>query len=215
MIKLKFPLITLFISIAFITVGYASWGETNELGSTVRTGELDLKYESMPNSNIVRSSEYVETNVDITDEEAHEAKITLSNLYPGAWTMFKLKVLNSGTIPAKLENAEMEFEGDTNLLKYLFYDAGISIDKNGDSIIDWNVDFNGILTEFEKDFNKEILYLDKAYLEANNSGKLFLGRSNSQIKDYIKIKFDESAPEDTQNKSVTFNLRLNFKQYSY
>jgi hypothetical protein len=222
--KLKLPVITFIFSIIFIAVGYANWGETNELGSSVRTGELDLKYENKNVENLFKSSKYVDTSVDIVDDKAHEAKVTLSNMYPGAWAMFKLQVVNSGTIPAKLENVEMNFEGDASLLKYLQYNAGISVDKNGDSVNDWRTSFNGILINFESDFNREIQKLSGAFLESNNLGKLCLGipsndatdiDNDGQKDDYVFIKFDEAAPDDTQNKTISFNLKLNFKQFSY
>jgi hypothetical protein len=222
--KLKFPALTFIFSIIFMAVGYANWGETNELGSSVKTGELDLRYENKEVDDTFKCSEYVETNVEIVDENGHEAKVTLSNLYPGAWAMFKLQVVNSGTIPAKLENAEMDFEGDTFLLQYLNYKAGISVDKDGDSIIDWKSRFEGLLSNFENDLNDEVQNLGGAYLESNNLGKLNLGIPTNSLdeteigieqNDYILIKFDENAPQNTQDKSLAFNLRLNFKQYSY
>lgn len=225
--KIKLIVLILIISLMLTGTGYAILTDKLTINNTVSTGELNVKFVKETNAKdnsikvSARGSEYVVPVVQIVDENAHTVKIELSNLYPGAWAAFRLKGVNVGTIPIDIENIQVSFSGDIELLKYLTYEAGLSIDRNGDNVIDYTTgSFSGKLEKIEEDFNNKIKVLKNSSLEPTGKGSLYFETPNNSCNGpdlenerYIFLHFDSRAGNDTQKKTLEFTIKTNFKQH--
>lgn len=224
--KVRFLLLIMTLALMMSGVGYAAWSESLSINSIIRTGELDVRFVEDTTGKGVRGSEYVIPSMRIIDknEKSHKVEVSLDNMYPGSWAMFKIKGVNSGTIPAKFEKVKVEFSGDKNLLSYLTFQAGVSIDTDGDGKFDKVSDFKGALSDMESLFNKSIENEFKnTAMNPKNSGTFVLGvpfeKANDIEKkgvkdDYIIIRMDEKAPNDMKQKILNFNLDISFIQFN-
>lgn len=226
--KIRFLALTLIVSLMVMGFGYAAWTDNLVVNNTVATGELDVKFikEVNAESSGVQvgavGAEYVIPDVEIVGENADTVKITLSNLYPGAWAAFRLKGVNVGTIPVNIESIQADFSGNLELLKDFTYEGGFSIDSNGDNLIDDSTGkFGGSLAEIGKDFNEKISKIKKAGLEPNGKGSFYFETPKTNANSvnpldgkYIIIHFSSNAGNDTQKKSLSFTITTNFKQHN-
>lgn len=233
--KFKFLILMLYLALMIIGVGYAYWSDSLIVNATVNTGELSVRFEEGELGGLkfpdLKASKYV-LNKDIkignedtilTDDNA--ATVNFQSLYPGAWAAFRLKAINSGTIPIKISDVDFgEFSGDTELLKYFTYEAGIGIDVDGNGTIDKHAKFEGNLKEIKDDFNKALNSESMKNVRINPNGGIYfyipeeeaapdLDNDNSADR-FIIIKFDDDAPATTQNKTLSFKLTVNFKQFN-
>jgi hypothetical protein len=252
--KLKFLISLFLISLMLIGTGYAAWSDTLITNNTVETGEFALEFVGTNDKSIGVSSadsekpvieavsaslgqlrfpdtkgsdKYVETSIETIEGKTNSIQVTFNNLYPGAWAGFRLKAINSGTIPAKIENIDVEFSGDSDeLLDYLKYESGLELDANKDNNIDNNgsmyvkgslenmkYDFNNKLKDSETIKNAQIVPGGSIYFDTPDSNATDLDGDGSKER-FIIIKFDESAPNETQGKTLTFTLTVNFKQFN-
>ncbi|MBZ9689201.1 hypothetical protein G9F72_023155 [Clostridium estertheticum] len=220
--KIRFISIALVTSLMLMGTGYAKWDDNLVINGTVATGEFNVNFVEDETYPAAKGSEYVTPSVEIVDEKAHAVQVSLTNLYPGAWAAFKVKGINSGTIPVKLDDIQVDFNGDKELLPYLTYDAGLTIDTNGDNVIDDGIEkFSGKLENIANDFNTKINSLSDVKLEPNGKGNFCLNTPEKGAVDldgdgstdkYIIIHFDEDAPLSTEKKTLIFNFTANFKQ---
>jgi hypothetical protein len=222
--KMKILALALMTSLMLMGAGYAAWADDLVINNTVATGELNVNFVKDDTYPSARGAEYVIPSVQIVDEKEHTVQVSLTNLYPGSWAAFRVKGINSGTIPAMLDNFQVEFNGDEELLPYLTYEAGLTIDTNGDNVIDNKTDkFSGKLENIASEFNAKINSLSDAKLEPNGKGNFCLNIPEEDAEDldgdgskekYIIIHFDENAPLSTEKKTLTFTFTTNFKQHN-
>lgn len=232
----KFKFLTLILYLVLLTtgVGYAYFSDSLTINNTVATGEMSVRFEKDELDGLkfpeFKSSEYV-LNSDIkignddnilTDDNV--ATVKFANMYPGSWVAFRLKAINSGTIPIKIKDVNFgEFSGDTELLEYLTFEAGIGIDADGDKIIDKHISFKGQLKDIESMFN-DIFKADSIKdTQINPGGGIYFyipeeeapDLDNDNISDeFIVIRLNKDAPNSTQNKTFNFKLSINFKQFN-
>lgn len=223
--KVRVLLLVMTLALIMSGVGYAAWSDSLYISSIIRTGELNVSFVEDNSHLKVRGAEYVEPSLDINKEsKGHTAEVSLNNMYPGAWAMFKVKGANLGTIPAKFQSVKANFQGDTELIPYLTFESGVSIDINGDNQIDKTAYFKGDLQNFEALFNDTIeKQLKDVIMEPKSSGSFLLGvpydkagdiEKKGLKDDYIIIRLKEDAPQELQGKSLKFNLDINFEQYN-
>ncbi|WP_040213400.1 hypothetical protein [Clostridium polynesiense] len=224
--KIRFLLLVMTLALMMSGVGYAAWSDNLNIQGIIRTGELDVRFAEDDTGLEVRGSKYVNPSMSIIDksEKPHNLQLSLDNMYPGSWAMFKIKGINSGTIPAKFEKVKVDFSGDKNLLSYLSFEGGVSIDTQGDGKIDKTAYFKGPLSDLQEIFNKAIeKELKNISMNPKNSGYFLLGVpvekaldiEKKGIKDdYIIIRMDEKAPDEMKQKALNFKLEISFNQYN-
>ncbi|MGH4122963.1 MAG: hypothetical protein ACREV6_08545 [Clostridium sp.] len=221
--KIRVISIALVTSLMLMGAGYAKWDDNLVINGTVATGEFNVNFVEDDTYPSACGSEDVNSSVQIIGEKAHTVQVSLTNLYPGSWAAFRVTGINSGTIPVKLDDFKVEFNGDRKLLAYLTYDAGLTIDADGDNVIDKETKkISGNLENIASDFNAEIKEsLSDLKMEPNGKGNFSLNVPEEKADDlngdgsaekYIIIHFDKDAPPDTQMKTLTFTLTTNFKQ---
>lgn len=220
--KIKILALSLMISLMLTGAGYAAWSDNLVVNNTVKTGELNANFVKDSEHTAARGAEYVETKIEIADTNAHTVQVTLNNLYPGAWAAFRVKGINSGTIPVKLNDIEVNFSGDKELVPYLNYEAGLNLDIDGDNKIDNSTGkFTGKLENMAADFNGKLDSLKNIKLEPNGNfyfnipedDAVDLDKDGSKDR-YIIIHLDENAPKTMEKKTLKFTLTINFKQHN-
>lgn len=220
--KIKILALTLMLSFMLIGSGYASWNDKLVVANTVETGEMKLNFIKDADYPKTKGSEFTIPKVIINDSNKKIAEVKLTNLYPDSFAAFKLKAANLGTIPARISDLSVKFSGDTLLLPYLSYEAGFFIDKDGDGVSDGGTSyFKGKLSDIGKDFSREFKKVKNISLQPNGKGTMCFNIGESKARDldndgckenYIIIYFDKDAPRSTENKTLNFDLTLNFKQ---
>lgn len=127
--KSRIIAIILAVAVMLMGAGYAAWTDTLEINNTVSTGNFNLQfacldggdYDNINNPNAFNpgDSDYVNngapgsSQVQVIDD--HNISFTHSNFYPGSGAWLKFRVLNSGTVPAKVK----EIRGIVNEGAYL------------------------------------------------------------------------------------------------
>ena len=103
--KIKYLVLSMVVAIALVGAGYAAWTDNILINTQVNTGMLDLSYVDIADELVL--PEYVTGNVGYAQDQSGDndwdkAKVTLSNLYPGAKASVMLKIQNNSTIPVKM-----------------------------------------------------------------------------------------------------------------
>lgn len=221
--KFKYIILSITLALMLSGVGYAAWNDSLAVSSTVKTGEADMKFVQDNSYKPTRGCEYVVPSAKINDDKAHVMEVTLDNMYPGSWGMFKVKGINNGTIPTKIDGMDIQFSGDKELLPYLTFEAGISIDSNGDNQFEKTCFFEGKLMEFADKFNEQKSLIKDTFLEPRNVGSFYLGvpanmagdlEKKGLKDDYVIIKLSKDTPNELQKRNLKFTLAINFKQFN-
>jgi len=118
---------SLILALLVLGVAYAHWSETLYITTVVNTGDFcvkfledycmnydkpgenDLKYYGYPNRWPFNVGETV---CEVTEDTV---TITLNNVYPCYQTWVRFRIINCGTIPAKLKEVIVTFEGPEGL----------------------------------------------------------------------------------------------------
>lgn len=116
--KTRFLALTLVVAIMLMGAGYAFWMESIEIGSTVNTGKLDIKFSN--DSAFLGGGNYVTDNQNghyvngsaIVNGDDNKLDIILDNMHPGSYAKFKFCMENTGTID--LYVTDFEFIGNDN-----------------------------------------------------------------------------------------------------
>lgn len=222
--KIKVLSFALVLALMLMGAGYAAWSDNLIINTTVETGELNINFVKDIEHTKAKGAEYVSPTIEIVEDNLHLAQVTLGNLYPGSWAAFRIKGINCGTIPAKIDNVQVIFNGDEDLLPFLTYEAGLTIDADGDNVIDNEISkFSGNLRSIGEDFNERLNSLRNVNLEPYNKGNFYFNIPEAEALDldedgdkerYIIIHFAENAPDTLENKTLTFTLVTNFIQYN-
>lgn len=232
----KFKFLTLILYFVLMTtgVGYAYFSDSLTINNTVATGDMSVRFTSGEIEGLkfpeFKCSEYVlNSHINIGNDDNlftddNVATVKFSNMYPGSWVAFRLKAINSGTIPIKISDVNFgEFSGDVELLEYLTFEGGIGIDADGDHIIDKHISIKGKLKDIKFMFN-DIFKADSIRnTQINPGGGIYFYIPEEEAPDldkdnisdrFIVIRLKKNAPNSTQNKIFNFKLSINFKQFN-
>ncbi len=233
--KFKFLILIIYLALMLTGAGYAYWTDSLAVNTTVSTGELSVRFEKNELNGLkfpeIKTSKYVmDSSLKIGNDDSiltddNVATVNVPNLYPGAWIAYRLKAVNSGTIPVKISDVDFQITCDeANLLNYMAYEAGIGIDADGDKVIDKHVKFKGELKNFKTDLNNNLNSSGMKNIEIKPGGGIYFyipegeeapDLDNDNISDrFMIIRFNEDAPSSTQNKTIKFNYTVNFKQFN-
>lgn len=197
-------------------MSYAAFNEDISINdSFVDTGQLDVNFTKW----LVRTDPRMTSNIIRIDDNT--VQVTVNNLYPGGRVWIDVDMTNQGTIPVKFESAELTVNDPGNLLPYLRSWCWLKYDEDGPGP-EPTTNFGYIqhpwrpLTGLADAMNnssvlKSIVLEPGGWIsfEADEDG----GSDEEEIR-CICIRLDKDAPNDTQNKSLTFTLRMNWKQWN-
>lgn len=104
--KIKYFILSAALATMLVGAGYAAWTDDIKITDTVKTGQLDVYFDT-EGAEFKNVSQYVTTDVkyqnqaDDTNGQNKKdiAKVTLGNMYPGAKANVTLKIMNNSTIP--------------------------------------------------------------------------------------------------------------------
>jgi hypothetical protein len=149
--KTKFLALALVVALVLTGTAFAWWGEVLTFSQTVKTGELDVVFDSAwtrGGDNTTNEEDYVAplsgypgwvghegqqwSEIDVnfvpTKIKAKGDKVIaeVGNMYPGSRAQFEFKVKNIGTIPAKFDFADTDIAdvNEPELVDSLYLVAG-------------------------------------------------------------------------------------------
>lgn len=207
--------IILVMALAFSGIAYAAWTDHLFINGTAETGDLDVNFDTDNSLGYggypwISGSTGVEYSAQYIDDNT--CQVTISQLYPGAEVSLWADMENNGTIPAAFDNAVLNFSGDTELIPYLkaqssyyAYKDAAHTDYIGGTIQGW-----APLSALDDNMTT-VLH----NLTLQPGGYLSLDPAPGLAQhDCIVIKMDENAPNDMENKSISFTLQMNWKQFN-
>ncbi|MHC1746886.1 MAG: hypothetical protein AB9856_00680 [Cellulosilyticaceae bacterium] len=128
--KSKLLLGSAILSVALLGTGYAYWTDALTVESTVKSGNFNVVMEKLDRtgqdsdmSPYVQPSEIVITST--SDANACVATLNFDKLYPGAKVTYPIRISNKGSIPAVLENCNVNFNNNL-LLQHMTFKVGDS-----------------------------------------------------------------------------------------
>jgi hypothetical protein len=194
--RVKFLIVILVLSVMMMGIGFAWWNDTLTLAGTAETGSMNVHFEEQEGTVAgdfpsVAGSPYV--SASIKSVTAKQITYEVMNLFPSGAGSIKVKVKNDSTIPVKFNRAMISVAGDKAVLKdYL----DTKVELYGTDRMTCNISLENLA-------------------EALNS--LFCGITlNPGEAVYFNIthELDKDAPNETQNKTVTFTLTMDWKQFN-
>ncbi|MFA9399088.1 MAG: SipW-dependent-type signal peptide-containing protein [Clostridiaceae bacterium] len=237
--KTKILLASLVASIMLVGAGFASWTDALNINNTVSTGNMkvnfDENYCKVINDNPLISVEMnFEGDVEQGENLAREISIETMNMYPGSEYKVRTRVVNTGTIPVKFDNAkvkfvypdEQEFRSKSVALKkalvipYLravVYD----LDENGNKIQVYrsiNIGQDIPLNELADSINTAMTGVE---LEEGQIVEFGEDIEDIEAGDFNKFVYRVEFPvgeigqyQKAQNAELGFDITLNWKQFN-
>lgn len=109
--RTKFLALALVVAVMLMGAGYAWWTDELVINSTVTTGEVDLQFDANLEDLLFNEDNEGVAYGEITySEDNKAANIVMENLYPGAEAKADLKIINTSTIPVRLQS--LVFQSD-------------------------------------------------------------------------------------------------------
>lgn len=121
--KSRFLAMVLVLSLTLMGAGYAFWTDALAINNTVDTGKFDVSYvvdrdhpraETKEGRN---SDPYMAAKISKIDEKTLTFEVT--DIYPGGYARYDIKVKNNGTLPVVLSGATLKVEENEELAKLL------------------------------------------------------------------------------------------------
>ncbi|MGB4438069.1 MAG: hypothetical protein WBJ13_02355 [Sedimentibacter sp.] len=228
--KTKLIALTMVVAIMMMGAGYAIWSDQLFLTTTVRTGDFDMAItelttrtgdnELQNEKHNPRWHSYDWTHAGETEIlNSNQAIVEFIDMYPGGIVQVDMKMVNNGTIPAKLKSIDVEvLGGNEDLFNLLRAETSWKADKDGDEKQD-TVNGWGHVEWGKEPWYKVPSALNAlvANLNTNNvviepGGYLSLGDGTEE--GCIKFKLDSSAGNEFEKQSVKFKLTFNWEQWS-
>lgn len=200
------------LAFALTGVGYAWWTDTLFINGTVETGDLEVKYQEICGVfPLAGSSDYV-TATAWYSEDLKTCYFEVEGLYPGAIAVLDAQLKNYGSIPAKFAGAELFIEDDPgSIIDDLSCTAIASYNVNGGL---WPttkiIQANAPLADLDDNMTSRLggLVLNK------NGWMNFDDPENAEEPNCIIIQMDKDAENDTQNQTIKFSLKMDWKQFN-
>lgn len=202
---------TILVATMLIGAGYASWTSSTKINHNITTGNMDVQFIAPHYSSVeVSGDQYVQPTVNRT---AHEVTFTLNNLYPGASYTTLTEEKNTGTIGVKFDNAVVTIADGSNAVLaanttvdfdcWVFNEAGVHI---------------GTITPTQSNIHLNQLQsvLNSTLANVRLEPNQYLRLQGHSVDQSMTFTFNDGATvtNDTQNKSLSFSIQLNWKQFN-
>lgn len=228
--KTKFIALVLVVAIMLMGAGYAVWNDQVFLTTTVRTGNFDMvitdvstRTGDQQDKNEVHDWHQYDWTHSTRAEvlNSNQAVVEFSDMYPGGTVQVDMKMVNNGSIPAKLKSIDVELlSGNQDLFNLLRAQTSWKVDINGDDIIDPMGQYNWGHVEWDRDpwykipgaLNALVNNLNYYNIVIEPGGCLTLGDGTED--GCIKIKLDPNAGNEFQNKNCKFKITFNWEQWA-
>lgn len=222
--KLKTAVLALAVSAALTAAAYAAWSQEIKIEGTVNTGAVEVQFTEWK----IRSDPHIKASIVRLDPRS--VQVTIEDLYPagrresgadwGGRVWVDVTMTNTGSVPVKFAAASLSFDEEGSLLlPYLKSWCWLRYDEDGDGpkpeVSHGYIQHPwGSLSNLADAFNGNTL-LKSLVLEPGGwiSFEADEGEEEEEVK-CICIKLDGSAPAETQGKSVTFTLQMDFVQWN-
>ncbi len=222
--KTKFLALVLVVAIMLMGAGYAAWTDLLQVNSTVKTGYLDVDFTVV---NSKTSSEWVKVTENYTralDEDGEdypqgswdEVKLTIQDIYPGAWVEETVTFENRGTMPVKVSDVVITSasgnEATLDKMNVTLNDKEFNF-ANGEGRVDlqWLNGHNHF--HWQKCTPKCPGY--KPPVDPPVEPEDLILNPGESMSYTIKFELDESAENDiTELKEVAYIISINFSQYN-
>lgn len=198
--KTRFLALVLVVAIMMMGAGYAYWKEELQINTTVKTGDLDFKFNK---AKVVMSEDTVQHskakgNAVMYEHYPHYLEVDLENLYPGAEFTIDFTLKNTGDMDAKVNNFTFNagnWELNDNLL---LTEATIGTQKSGPLLDPIPL----------KDLNTQSL-ANKEYIDAP-----ILRNKEIRISFTFKVNEDADKSNFGENATYSFNIKADVLQYN-
>jgi hypothetical protein len=209
------------ITAGLIGAGYGYWANKVKVKNAISTGNLKMKLVEINDSNphypLISSNKYLETSIDISNDNI--AEIHIKNFYPHAYVLTDLQIKNVGTVPTKIKDIKIECDNE-DLAEYINCDIALGFNERGSDYGDTKYEMiRGALgKDIEGKLNKVIS--DKNFIIYHN-GYVVLGLPNriSRVgnseysKRYIRFSLPGDVPNEIKNKNANIKISINFEQF--
>ena len=219
--KTKFMLGALVLSMGLLGTGYALWTDTLAVNATVDTGKLDIKFENLKNvdnyKNNIQSGvdgKYTTFNSTATlaegpasgdyDNTDDQIDITIKEMVPGASTKVTARMVNNGTVAARLAKITPQVNAttDAELQKELNVEIKV-YDTDWVPVVIYNGTLKDLLAKKEVNLTKDVLGRDILFVP---------GKADDDIQLEINVKISENATNEIQEKDASFTIDFGFEQ---
>lgn len=218
--KTRFMVLSLIVSFMMLGIGYAAWNDTLLLSNTVTTGDLSVEFQSDTISSSFNSSDYVVPK--ILNSTSKSISLSIDNLYPGAFSLYTAKAVNTGTIPAVFDTITVNLQNTSDIMRQSLLVAGGFVIKSGQTQTD-NGYFIGTLSELQTNLNNQLknkrlnpgesisLEVPSQNLSstANN-----LSLNGQNIENCMIFSLPLTSDNTTKKQSASFTINFNFKQHN-
>ncbi|QUH25267.1 hypothetical protein [Serpentinicella alkaliphila] len=234
--KTKFIAMALVVAVMMMGAGYAFWTDQLTITSTVSTGEFRVdftgqgmfgkeRYKANPNAyaswrdghymgkadNVQDPGTFI---VNKVDDKSLEVKI--SNMYPGTMVKIAAKAQNNGTIPAVVNNVEIEnINVNDKLAKVLEFSGKAKILRNNGSVESIDVPNSRLggadgKTSLEDALNSA---LKGIRLEPGESVEFSTAGGGSHALT-IELPVSVKNEDDVENAIANFKIIINWEQHN-
>lgn len=137
--KVKFISLVMVLSFVLMGVAFAAWTENITINGTVATGNYDVTFTSAASNDAgVTVDQGKDRNVGVTEAtiaaDSKSITVTGTNAYPGYNATLTYKVKNTGTIPVKVNaaNVVIPAASDGKITVTASDPAGVVLDPDGE-----------------------------------------------------------------------------------
>lgn len=185
--KTRFIALVLAVSLMIMGSGYAYWTDALVISNTVDTGKFDVNFVKLQQHPRAESGKYMDAKVTIDPQDSKKITFKVTDMYPGGYARYDIAVKNNGTLPAKLNGADVVISENEAIAEKL------------------EVQFNnGKAASKAKDLAKNVMdYAGGTVIEPG------------QIKYFycvFRMPTSVNNADNLEDSSVTIDLTLNWKQ---
>jgi len=232
--KSRIIALALVVSLVLMGASYAAWTDRVIISNAVSTGELKVEFvESCMHpwvavfDNVMSSPPYLDASIQ---HGAKTTTVTINNMYPGSTALYEAMIKNLGTIPAKIDNVDVIFSGNTSQeLKNKLIVWGLimhwRLDTSGHPYVVetkpiMGVQLNNLETRLNSLLqNMELKVGDFITFDTDDEFKQVLADNlegyNPEIHNCLFFHLPTSAGNETEAQSAQFDITFNFKQFNF
>lgn len=219
--KTKFMLGALVLSMGLLGTGYAFWTDTLAVNTTVDTGNLNIKFDCLNKvdnymNNKVPGVDGKYTTFKSTvalangpasgdyNNDNDQIDITINDMVPGASTQVTARMVNDGTVAARLAKITPQVKAGTDVELQKALNVEIKVR-----------DCDNIFYTIYKGTLKDLLDKNGVVITPDLFGRdiLFVpGKADNDINLDINVEISTNAKNEIQEKTAGFTVDFGFEQ---